>query len=109
MPKLLLSAALVATIVLTSSHEASARRRCYRQWAPAYQSYSYAAPAPAVAGQNPGGYSYRSYSYDTAAPSAVYRAPSPPVYQSYQPLAPSQSHFFRADRKAHSLSWYRTQ
>gem|GEM_PF-5791064 len=60
-----------------------------------------AAQAPAVA-RSGNGYSYRSFSYD---PGQTYAAP---VYQTYlQPLAPSQSRFFRADRKTHGLSWYR--
>src|SRR5262249_4127102 len=108
----LVSAALVATVVLTASPEAWARHRRYRYWAPTYQYYYSApapaapAPAPAVTQRNPAGYTYRSFSYD-AAPGTIYVAPGRPTY--YQPLEPSQSHFFRADRKSHGLSWYRTQ
>jgi hypothetical protein len=51
--------------------------------------------------QSGNGYSYRSFSYD---PGQMVRAPA---MQSQSSSAPSQSRFFRADRKMHGLSWYR--
>ena len=111
MSKLLVAAALVSGILLGVSQDASARCRRYRYGTPTYQSYhtapaATAAAAPAVAQGNGAGYSYRSFSYDAASAPVVYTAPARPTYQA---LAPSQSHFFRADRKSHGLSWYRTE
>jgi len=111
MSKLFVAAALVSGIVLSVSQQASARCRRYRDWTPTYQNYytapaATAAAAPAIAQGNVGGYSYRSFSYDAAPAPVVSAAPARPAYR---PLDPSQSHFFRADRKAHGLSWYRTE
>ena len=111
MSELLASCALAGALVLMVSHDASARWRHRRYWAPTYQYYyapAQAATAPPVA-RSGTGYSYRSFSYDTAGAAPYVAPPAAPVYRYQQPLAPSQSHFFRADRKAHGLSWYRTE
>jgi|SRR5579872_4616739 len=105
-------AAAVGLIVLASTHDASAGRRCRRSSVYYYYS-SPPAASPVYSGtpanastmaQAPGaGYTYRSYSYDSG---PVYQSPGPAATQ---PLAPSQTRFFRADRKAHGLSWYQNR
>jgi len=108
MLKFVAFSAIVGSIVLSFSQDASAAgRRCRRYtsvwYVPAPVAATVPAPrAPAVA-QSGSGSSYRSFSYDSG---PTYIAPAP----QYQPsLAPSQSRFFRADRKVHGLSWYRLQ
>jgi hypothetical protein len=107
MSKSIWSAAVIVLSVLTLSQEASAGRRHRRSvwYAPSYAPVAVApqAAAPAMARAPGGANSYRSYSYD---PTPVYRAPAAPVYRAQ---APSESRFFRADRKAHGLSWYQNQ
>jgi hypothetical protein len=107
MSKSIWSAAVVGLIVLTLSQEASAGRRHRRPvwYAPSYAPVAVApqAAAPATAQAPRGANSYRSYSYDST---PVYQAPAAPAYRSQ---APSESNFFRADRKMHGLSWYRNQ
>jgi len=117
MSKLISTAAVVGVVMLTVTQDASAgwRRRCQQSetvWytpapvvttAPAASAPA-VTPAPAVA-QSANGSTYRSYSYN---PAPAYQAPAPNVYR--QPAQePSQANFFRADRKAHGLSWYRNQ
>ncbi len=114
MSKFVSIAAALALLVLTVSQDASAGwRRCRRQtvW---YAPATVAAPAP-VASPPPvnsqavprtaNGSTYRSYSFE---PTTVAPAPAPYTY-SQPTLAPSQARFFRADRKAHGMSWYRNQ
>lgn len=113
MYKFVSAAAMVGLLVLTVSQEASAgwRRRCRTVW---YPPVAAAVPAPAASApvvnspamaRSGNGATYRSYSYDAG---PAYRAA--PGYSYSQPtLEPSQSRFFRADRKAHGLSWYRNQ
>jgi hypothetical protein len=114
--KLISFAAVVGLVMLTVTQDASAgwRRRCRHDetyYAPAAPAVTMApaasapaAGAPAVA-QSGSGSSYRSYSYDSGTAPA-YQVPAP--YMSRQPArAPSESNFFRADRKMHGLSWYR--
>jgi hypothetical protein len=113
--KLLSSLAVVGLVMLTVTQDASAgwRRRCRQDESVWYSEpvvttapvvNAPVAPAPAMA-QSGNGSTYRSYSYDSA---PAYQAPAPYVYR--QPARePSQSNFFRADRKAHGLSWYRNQ
>ena len=105
------TATAAGLLVVTISHDASAGWRRWQRCQPGWYAAPVAVvpapnlnvtPAPVMA-QSPSGSSYRSYSYE---PVPAYQAPAPSV--SSQPvLAPSQSRFFRADRKAHGLSWYR--
>lgn len=119
MSKLLLSAALAGLIVLASSHDAAARCRRYRYWAPAYN-YWYsapaapmtaapvapvviapAAPAPVVAQRATPGYTYRSFSYD---PQEAPVYPPPPL-AGRREVTPYEPPFFRADHKMIGTSY----
>jgi hypothetical protein len=118
MSKIILPAVVLASIALVACDDASAgwRRRsacCVPAPAvvvtPAHATTDYpAAPAPvAVAPRTnppiasaPGAPAYRSFSYDsTYVPAQPYA----------QPLPPSERRFYRADRKAHGLSWYQNR
>jgi len=127
MSKIMLSAAVMTSICLLVSDGASAGwRRDSRRSArgvpasavaaapvPATANYP-ATPAPVAAARStnapiasaPSAPAYRSYSYDSA---RVYGGTYVPARPYVQPLAPSQSHFFRADRKMHDPLWYRVQ
>src|SRR5437764_13963439 len=109
MLKIILPAAVLVSIGLFACDDASAGwRRDYRRSqavimtpAPATTYYRQPAPAPvAVApsaapsvASRPAAPSYRSFSYEPA-PAGTFVPARPYV----APLAPSQSHFFRADR-----------
>jgi len=114
MSKYIWSIAVVGLIVLTASQEASAGRRHWRRrrsvWyaqpavmAPAPSYSAPAAVAPQTGATQVPNSGYRSYSYD---PTPVYQAPAAPAYRQ---LPPSERRFYRADRKAHGLSWYENQ
>lgn len=113
MLKLISTAMVVGLLVCTVSQDASAGRRRCRQhdtvWyspapvtmaTPAGSAYQENAPAMAQSGN---GYSYRSFSYDSS-PNVQMQTARP-----YRTVAPSESRFFRADRKMHGLSWYSNQ
>jgi hypothetical protein len=111
MSKLILPAAVLATMALVAADSASAGwRRAYRRgyYAPA-PATTYYTPAPAPAAPAAGAPvasapTYRSYSYEPAPINGGTYSPGQPYVQ---PHEPSQAHFYRADRKMHGLSWYR--
>ena len=125
MSKIILPVLVLASIALVVCDDASAgwrQRSACCVPAPAVvvapapaTTYYPAAPAPvAVApSTNPPVASaqrapaYRSYSYDSApASGGTYVVPAPSYVQ---PLPPSERRFYRADRKAHGLSWYQNR
>jgi hypothetical protein len=124
MSKIMLPAAVLTAIGLFVCDDASAgwRRRsacCVPAPAvvvtpaPVTMYYAQPAPAPVAAAPStvppvasrPAAPTYRSYSYE---PTPAYRT-YVPARPYVAPLAPSQSHFFRADRKMHDPLWYRVQ
>jgi hypothetical protein len=125
MLKIILPAAVLASICLVVSDSASAgwrRRSACCVPAPAVvvapapaTTYYPATPAPVAVAPSrnppiasaPSAPAYRSYSYDSATVNnGTYVVPAQPYAQ---PLPPSERRFYRADRKAHGLSWYQNR
>jgi hypothetical protein len=101
--KFMLPAAVLTSIGLFVSDDASAGwRRDYRRSHTVIMTPAPVAVAPSTAppvASRSTAPSYRCFSYEPAPAARPYVAP----------LAPSQSHFFRADRKTHDPLWYRVQ
>lgn len=109
MSKFMLPAAVLASIGFLACDDASAGwRRDYRRSHAVIMTPAPVAVAPSTAppvASRPAASSYRSFSYEPAPAYGTYVPARPYV----APLAPSQSHFFRADRKMHDPLWYRVQ